>query len=167
MMRSVYCVNYYWLLLLLLFSSSPSTAVHREGDSNYFMFIEPAASKKSAQPVNDKLTESLQAALAVSEAGTSRYTDLHDKKGTFFPPGSSGSTYRGFHISEDGATSDTVDYRLPNGFITNSLCLHYVRYYRSEIPPSEMKKLHALHEYMTKKHPGVSKNDNNNNNMEL
>ena len=130
-------------VLLFLFAW-PSCAVHREDDSRYFLFIEPDATKKSIEPVDDDLTASLQSAWDQRVAGTSRYTDLNCPG--YFTPSESG--YRGFHFAEDGEISDTMDYLLPNGFITNSLCLHYVRFYRDQLPPSELRKLQLLHEYM-------------------
>jgi hypothetical protein len=137
------------LLLLIAYYYAPSTtifvlAVHRADQSKYFLFLEPDATKKSKEPVDDELTQSLEEAMAQSETGTSGYSNLKCK-GLF----RSGGSYRGFHFGEDGETSTVVDYLLPNGFITNSLCLHYVRFYRTELPKTEMKKLKELHKFMT------------------
>ena len=84
-------------VLLFLFAW-PSCAVHREDDSRYFLFIEPDATKKSIEPVDDDLTASLQAAWDLRVAGTSRYTDLNCPG--YFTPSEAG--YRGFHFAEDG-----------------------------------------------------------------
>lgn len=132
------------LLIGLLLLPFPSAAMHREDNSKYFLFIEPDSTKKAAQPVQDELTDSLAAAMAQSEKGTSDYSNLRCQ-GKF---NKSGGGYRGFHFSEDGQVSDVVDYLLPNGLITNSLALHYVRFYRSELPQTEQRKLKDLHKFM-------------------
>eukprot|EP00977_Amphora_coffeiformis_P006897 scaffold1508_cov178-Amphora_coffeaeformis.AAC.5 len=146
--------NYSYDILLCLFlfttlTTTTTSAMHRTDTSNYFLFIEPDASQKSAQPVNDELTQSVQDALKLSTKGTSRYSDLQDIPGTFQ---ANAGSYRGFHIAEDGSVSDTSDHLLPNGFITNSLCVHYVQWYRDTLSDTEMEKLQALHEFM-QKHP--------------
>ena len=130
--------------------------VHRADKSKYFLFIEPDASKKSAKPVDDALTESLQAAMAQAVKGTSAVDNLRDDKGDTFH---AGNGYRGMHFAADGLVSDVNDYLLPNGFITNSLCVHYVRFYRDELPKTEMQKLRALHEYMQKQNVQQPKDD--------
>ena len=130
--------------------------VHRADKTKYFLFIEPDPSQKSAQPVNDDLTASLQAAMQQAVKGTSHYANLRDK-GESFQTANDGS-YRGMHFAADGQVSDTYDYLLPNGFITNSLCVHYVQYYRQALPKTELNKLRALHEYM-KKNPAKKKQE--------
>ena len=129
--------------------------MHRIDGSNYFLFIEPDADDRSIQPIDDDVTRSVQHAMSRGIIGTSRYTDLRDIPGTFYPRDDhddqkekGGNTYRGFHIADDGSVSDTFDYRLPNGYITHSLCVHYVRYYRHVLPPTELEKLYTLHGYM-------------------
>jgi hypothetical protein len=148
-------------LLITYFYASSTTifvlAVHRADQSKYFLFLEPDATKKSKEPVDDELTQSLEEAMAQSETGTSDYTNLKCK-GKF----RSGGSYRGFHFGEDGETSTVADYLLPNGFITNSLSLHYLRFYRTEIPKTEMKKLEELHEFMTTQKRWQTKNNKNN-----
>ena len=129
--------------------------MHRADNSNYFLFIEPDATKKSPLPVQDELTESLERAMAQAVEGTSNYDDLADQKGSF----RKGGGYRGFHFVEDGEISSVHDYLLPNGFITNSCSVHYVNYYREALPPSELKKLQDLHAYMEKKYPSSAANE--------
>ena len=48
---------------------------------------------------------------------------------------------KGVHECICGAESDPCDYELEDGFITNSLCVHYLAYHRSEIPQSELDKI--------------------------
>jgi hypothetical protein len=119
-------------------------AMHRSDNSDYFLYIEPDARKRADTPVDDDLTQSLQLALSEATKGTAKYSDLKSK-GDFTPDAS----WRGMHFAEDGEISDVSDFLLPNGFITNSLCVHYARYFRSEIPKTELKKLEALHEFMS------------------
>lgn len=121
-------------------------AVHREDASPYFLFIEPSVHQRADRPVNDALTEAVREAWQRAETGTSRYADPSDLHGAFTPGAS--ASYRGMHFCEDGAASDTVDYRLPNGLITHSLCVHYVRWYRAALPETERTKLQALYEFM-------------------
>lgn len=125
--------------------ATPVFAMHRADSSNYFLFIEPEASEKAKQPVKDELTASLEAALSQAKQGVSDYSNLQSK-GDF----TEGGGYRGMHFAEDGETSDVHDYLLPNGFITNSLCVHYAQYYRDVIPATELRKLKKLHDYMQK-----------------
>lgn len=52
-----------------------------------------------------------------------------------------GTMYRGFHTTLCGKHSDSCDFVLPNGMVTNSLCTYYIRYYRPYIPQSEIEKI--------------------------
>ena len=119
--------------------------MHRADNSRYFLFIEPDPAKKSTTPVDDELTTSLQAALAQATPGTSAYTDVKDKGTSSF---NADAGYRGMHFAADGQVSDTHDYLLPNGFISNSLAVHYARFYRDDLPRTELTKLKDLHTYM-------------------
>eukprot|EP00523_Entomoneis_sp_CCMP467_P007626 CAMPEP_0168728480 /NCGR_PEP_ID=MMETSP0724-20121128/5704_1 /TAXON_ID=265536 /ORGANISM="Amphiprora sp., Strain CCMP467" /LENGTH=174 /DNA_ID=CAMNT_0008775323 /DNA_START=6 /DNA_END=530 /DNA_ORIENTATION=- len=142
-----------FLALLLAITTTRATAKHRADSSKYFLFIEPDVTKKSDAPVDDELTQSLEQALSMAETGTSDYSNPKCQ-GKF----NVGSGYRGLYFSEDGQVSSAVDHRLPNGLITNSLSVHYVRFYRPQIPRTEMKKLKDLHGFMVKKYPGQSQN---------
>lgn len=55
-------------------------------------------------------------------------------------------SYRGFHATQDGQISDNRDHILPNGMITHSLCVHYIKYYRPYVPQSEIDKINKLYE---------------------
>lgn len=54
--------------------------------------------------------------------------------------------WKGCHTAADRMKSDNCDYILPSGHITNSLCVHYMRYHRSEVPRSELTKLSLIQE---------------------
>lgn len=117
--------------------------MHRNDNSKYLLYIEPNKSQKNSQPVEDDLTKTMERALACSKSGTASYSDIKDK-GTF----REGSGYKGFHSTDCGIHSDNQDHLLPNGMITNSLAVFYVRWYRSAIPTSELQKLKQLEEFM-------------------
>lgn len=63
----------------------------------------------------------------------------------FLDNAAKGSSYRGFHActgcGEMGGSSDLV---IEDGYITNSLAVHYLRWHRPEIPKSEIDKLTDL-----------------------
>lgn len=54
-------------------------------------------------------------------------------------------SYRGFRATQDGQISDNKDHILPNGIITHSLCVHYIKYYRPYVPQSEIDKINRLY----------------------
>ena len=54
-------------------------------------------------------------------------------------------SYRGFHATQDGQISDNKDHIFPNGIITHSLCVHYIKYYRPYVPQSEIDKINRLY----------------------
>lgn len=54
------------------------------------------------------------------------------------------SQSHGWFTCQCGAISTSADYILPGGFITNSLCVHYLAYHRSEIPREEMNKFSQI-----------------------
>jgi hypothetical protein len=56
----------------------------------------------------------------------------------------SDDAYRGFHECMCGAHSTCYDYHLPNGDLTNSLCVHYVTHHRSEVPPEQLERIDAF-----------------------
>jgi hypothetical protein len=116
--------------------------MHREDNSKYLLYIEPKASEKLKEPINDELTELMEMALSKSEKGTGRYSDINDM-GTF----RGGSGYKGLHGTECGQISTNGDYLLENGMITNSLVPFYLRWYRYSIPETEMKKVLELQKF--------------------
>jgi hypothetical protein len=63
------------------------------------------------------------------------------------------STYAsaGTHKTRCGKYSDNVDWILPNGIITNSLCKYYIKFYREYIPSSEIDKVNTLFDKLHEK----------------
>lgn len=116
--------------------------MNRTDNSKYLLYIEPKASQKSAQPVDDDITAIVKKCLYEAAIGTAPYSDLNDD-GQF----RQGDGWRGYHRTDCGKCSSANDYLLYNGMITNSLCVFYLRYYRDVIPDSEMKKVHELCEW--------------------
>jgi len=89
-------------------------------DENHLMMIEPNMS--ATDPIQDDLTN-----LARIVFDKSRPNNI---------------CYRGVHTCICGINSDNRNWILLNGVITNSLLVHYVECHRSEIPESELEKLH-------------------------
>jgi hypothetical protein len=115
--------------------------MHREDNSKYLLYIEPAVEKKSAQPVDDEWTRLVEAELAMAKEGAADYGNPDDQ-GTFFEGG-----WRGVHRTACGESGGNHDYLLSNGMITNKLAAFYLRWYREAIPASEWRKLKHLAQY--------------------
>lgn len=118
--------------------------MHREDDSCFVLYIEPKVEDKSKQPIDDELTRKVSEAFAAATEGAASYSDLKAGFGDgrhFF---SEGSGWRGFHQTPDNEAMSSHDYLLPNGLITNSCCVHYVRWYRRAIPECDLRKLSTL-----------------------
>ena len=89
-------------------------------DDQHFMMIEPLA--PASAPLNDGLTELAKSVFRLAKPGTA---------------------WMGWHTCACGAKSDTCDYVMPDGRITNSLMVHYVQCHRQDVPRSELGKLVA------------------------
>ena len=87
------------------------------------LFIEPSA-EASAEPIVDEATRKMTAAFRRSEST---------------PWG-----FGGVHSCICGAASEAHDYFLPGGWITNSLCIHYLAYHRDAVPETELQKVMHL-----------------------
>ena len=86
------------------------------------LMIEPKG-RKSTTPVIDVLTRKMTAAWR--------------KRKT------SKNCYLGFHVCQCGACSDNHDH-LVDGILTNSLCIHYIAWHRTDVPQAELDKVAAL-----------------------
>lgn len=96
----------------------------------YLLYIEPNASEKMENPLDDELTMLMEMALSKRKIILS---------------------YRGVHTTGCGEISTNHDYLLENGMITNSLAAFYLRWYRFSIPESEMKKVLELQDFYKRK----------------
>lgn len=93
----------------------------------YFLMIEPdREGTPSEQPLNDELTERVQYLYSITKTN--------------------GMGYRGWHQTRCGQGSDNQDHFLPNGVITNSLCVYYVQHYRPHVPEGEIEKINRFYE---------------------
>ena len=101
---------------------------------NTLLYIEPTT-QKSETPVMDTTTRKMAAAYAHQ-----RTTGVLDPDGNY----ETGGSTMGFQRCVCGATSDPVDYELESGYITNSLCVHYLAWHRNEVPESELTKVNSL-----------------------
>src|SRR5262249_20280009 len=84
------------------------------------LFIEPSQDS-SPTPVIDDITRKMCASFR--KARRSAYS------------------YRGLHECMCGAHSTACDYHLPNGDLTNSLCVHYVAHHRAEVPSDQLARI--------------------------
>jgi hypothetical protein len=94
-----------------------------KSDDEHLLFIEP---KKSAykEPVQDELSASMREAMEHARRPNYRYF--------------------GYHLCVCGAKSDSTDWILHTGQITNSLAVHYLEYHREEVPPRELEKVRKV-----------------------
>lgn len=115
----------------------------RNDDSNFLLFIEPNIEDKSEEPVVDELVTILMLAIQDAKKGVSNYSRTEDKEVWF----KEGTGYKGVHHNCDGACSANYDLLLPNGMITNTLAIHYLKYFRKAIPESDFKKLQELQRF--------------------
>jgi len=115
--------------------------MHRNDNSNYFLYIEPSLQEKSLEPVNDIYTEAIEYFFNKSTRGCGWFSNLKSNGVDDFTVG---FAYKGCHSCSDGEQSSNVDYLLENGYITNSLCVHYVRWFRNSITGFNLEKLEIL-----------------------
>ena len=98
-------------------------------------------------------------ALSKSVKGSGHYSSLSDMGDGYdfkrtngsimrVPSFAKGGRYKGVHRTECGERSDSCDFLLENGMITNSLAP-----YRYSIPETEMKKVYELAEFYKTKNP--------------
>ena len=96
--------------------------------NKYFLQIEPDKNAEpSANPIDDDITDAVKHILSCTVEGEG---------------------YFGWHETKCGQESGCRDLILPNGMITNSLALYYIRYYRHAIPQEEFDKIEAIRKEM-------------------
>lgn len=103
-------------------------------NENGLLYIEPK-NECSSYPIDDELTNIMMNEFFNAVRGT-----WHHKSNTF----RINNRWKGIHTSSCGARSTNRDYKLSNGMITNSLCIHYLRWHRDEIPESELDKVRSM-----------------------
>ena len=117
--------------------------MQRDDKSKFLLFIEPTLEQKASIPMDDEYITLLRMAMNDAKLGASNY----DEPGVPEPVFREGSRYKGVHTNCDGIQSSNYDLLLPNGMVTNSLCIHYMRFYRLAIPTSDWDKLTELQRY--------------------
>ena len=130
--------------------------MHREDNSEFLLYVELDPSNKSQNPIEDDLTKVIDYALSVAKSGAANYSSKGESANF-----REGSGFRGTHTSPCGQRSDNHDYLLENGMITNSLAPYYVRWYRDNLPTSELKKLNELQEFYKDKDLTIKKKEKN------
>ena len=107
----------------------------------YFMTIEPNQDGLIAdEPINDELTEKVKFIYDC----TVMPDPMHRYKGEHYIEVK--KTNDGIRDTIYWICSDNADHYLPNGVITNSLCVFYVQYYRLYIPQIEIDKINKYYE---------------------
>jgi len=118
----------------------------RDDKTKFLLYMEPELDKKSQIAINDEYTTLLRAAMVDAKKGTSNYKD----PGLPDPVFNEGKTYWPMlgipagHTCSDGIKSTNYDLLLPGGYITNSLCVHYMMFFRSSITHNDWEKLKDL-----------------------
>jgi hypothetical protein len=87
------------------------------------LFIEPLQPALSV-PLIDQLTRRMTAAYRSAEQSSGGWC--------------------GVHVCSCGTHSTSRDYFLPNGEMTNSLCVHYLAYHREEVPAEQLARVATL-----------------------
>jgi hypothetical protein len=118
---------------------------------NVILFIEPK-NDASKTGIRDNYTLEMEKILKqVMEEAKSGYDNelgwskngkygSVSKDGVFTP----NISYMGVHTCICGVKSHSRDYLLPNGYVTNSLAVHYLEFHRAEIPEEEFDKIRKL-----------------------
>lgn len=91
---------------------------------NDLLYVEPKST--SPVPLVDELTRKMAAAWRAATPDTDCWRGVHECTG-----------------KDCGVHSTNQDYHV-GGFMTNSLCVHYVAYHRIEIPEAELTKIRSL-----------------------
>ncbi len=109
------------------------------------MYIEPKSKKEI--PVNDELTIFMEKIFTEADLDTTRKIGFVNSNGDFIP----GLMTMGIHTCICGEHSLSYDVEVYDGYYTNSLCYHYLRDHRSEVPAEELEKVRTLKNLYDKK----------------
>jgi len=115
----------------------------RDDKTKFLLYIEPTSEQKGQIMIDDEWTMLLRVAMSEGKLGTSNYSEPGEPEIIF----DEDKRYKGVHFTEDGVSSANYDILLPNGMITNSLCVHYLLWYRLAIPSTDWEKLKDLQRY--------------------
>lgn len=120
-------------------------------DPRHLLFIEPKT-RGSSQPLIDSATRKMVAAYRMSAPGTvtpapfrTRPGLVRDESGPFTSKEDAVlRSFLGIHVCICGARSRNYDFFLPNGMLTNSLCVHYLACHRAEVPLDQLATVEAF-----------------------
>ena len=112
----------------------------RDDNSKFLLYMEP--NTKLEEPIDDEWTVLMFKAFEESEPGAANYSSVEED--AIFR---SGSAFKGVHRCSCGEIGGNQDYLLKNGMITNSLCVHYLRWHRNEMSENDWLKLKMLKQY--------------------
>jgi hypothetical protein len=129
-----------------------------ELSDKYFLQIEPNQFGPPTEPINDELTEKVKFIYEHTSipSGGEHYKGMHSFRIDHVYDGMHGfklqNGFDGVHETETWVVSDNCDHFLPDGTITNSLCVYYVQRFRPYIPQSELDKIEKFYK-MCKENP--------------
>ena len=118
----------------------------RDDKTFFLLFIEPPLDKKAQRPLNDEYAQILRVACGEAKFGTSNVhepmqTEVKFNQGKHYPPMLG---VPGVHTCCDGIQSTNYDLLLPGGYLTNSLCVHYMMFFRDCIPQNDWEKIKEI-----------------------
>lgn len=104
---------------------------------NVLLFIEPK-NNKSEEPINDEYTNFIEKLLDNAMNDKSKMGVVTPKSFV------KGMRTLGVHTCCCKECSHSCDYEIYDGFYTNSLATHYLRWHRNEVPQEELDKIMLL-----------------------
>lgn len=118
----------------------------RDDKTKFLLFMEPTIEQKAQRPLNDEVTMIMRAACSEAKLGTSNYdvpmsTEVEFNEGKKYWPMLG---IPGVHTCCDGVQSTNYDLLLPGGFLTNTLCVHYLMYFREQITLNDWNKIKEI-----------------------
>ena len=120
-------------------------------DSKVILYFEPK-NNKSTEPIIDELTIKMFNALNNAFKNTAETAGIIGRNNKF----QKGISTMGTHECVCGVHSHACDYLLEGGYMTNSLCVHYLAYHRDEVTQDDINKINDLNASTV-----LSENDSN------
>lgn len=120
--------------------------MQRDDKTKFLLFVQPTIDQKAQRPINDEFAILLRAAVADAKMGTSNVHEPMQTEVIF----KEGKTYwqilgiPGVHTCCDGVQSANYDLLLPGGYLTNTLCVHYMMFFRDCITKNDWDKIRDL-----------------------
>lgn len=106
-------------------------------DEGYLLFIH-SSMNRTMEPVIDNITRKMTAAFRKAEHGILKTDNINSR----WIPHEKLGFYLGTHACRAcGVSSSSHNYKLPDGFVTNRLCIHYLAFHRWEVPRDQLDKI--------------------------